>query len=118
MCTKQSFRKDERLLNRSDFLRLTASGSKIHTAHFIVVWSSEVVTSARLGVTVSRKVGNAVVRNRIKRLLREYYRLHKGHFAKAEYNLIAKKGADRLGLRDISDELNEALARINNRMKC
>lgn len=114
----QTFSKKERLLKRPDFLRLSAAGNKFHTAHFIFVWSRGASVITRLGVTVSRKVGNAVVRNRIKRALREYYRLHKMLFFCADFNLIAKKGAEKLDVQDIRLELETALQQITSRMKC
>jgi ribonuclease P protein component len=114
----QSFSKEERLLKRPDFLRLTTSGNKFHTAHFIIVWSGAVGGPLRLGVTVSRKVGNAVVRNSIKRKLRENFRLHKEHFFCADINLIAKKGAEKLDFNAVWRELDTALQQIKSRIKC
>jgi ribonuclease P protein component len=43
---------------------------------FVLLWlADEEGIRARLGLTVSRKVGNAVVRNRIKRRVREWFRI-------------------------------------------
>jgi ribonuclease P protein component len=113
-----SFSKQERLRKRPEYLYLSGSGRKFHTEHFIIVRSGEVTGQTRLGITVSRKVGKAVVRNRIKRLVREYYRLHKKLFGGADYNLIAKKGADKLLFSDICQELDKVLIQIASRMKC
>jgi len=51
----------------------------------------------RLGITVTKKVGNAVIRNTIKRYCREFFRLNKRHI-KGSYdiNIIAKKNASEL----------------------
>lgn len=114
----QSFSKEERLLKRPEFLRLAASGNKLHTAHFIIVWDATDGASLRLGITVSRKVGNAVVRNSIKRKVRENFRLHKENFFSADFNLIAKKGAEKLDFIAVWRELYSALLQIKTRIKC
>ncbi len=113
-----SFSKSERLRKRAEFLFLSDAGRRFHTVHFIIVWCDTETCHARLGVTVSKKVGNAVTRNRIKRLIREYFRHNKVHFQKADYNIIAKKGADRLLFQDICLELDKALSANVSSTKC
>lgn len=59
-----------------DFRRIAQTGQKWVTPAFIMQISKHDGTGFRLGLTVSRKVGNAVVRNRAKRRLRETVRLY------------------------------------------
>ena len=104
--TSYGYPRMERLRARRDFLRLSASGKKIHSANFIILVAESDLPVSRLGITVSRKVGNAVVRNRIKRSLREYYRLHKTMFPVADYSIIARQGAAKLDGVTICRELD------------
>ncbi len=105
------FPRHERLLKRRDFLRLSSQGQKVHTSNFVILWQEPPVPSVRIGITVSGKVGNAVTRNRLKRLIRQFYRLNKGLFLSADYNIIAKQGAARLAFGEVSQELGRALQR-------
>jgi ribonuclease P protein component len=75
----QSFSKKERVCRRADFVKTQRRGLKYQTEHFLI-FALPSKSSARLGITVSKKVGKAVQRNRVKRLLRESYRRHKDLF--------------------------------------
>jgi ribonuclease P protein component len=84
------------------------------TEHFVVLLARrEPEASAgrpRLGVTVSRRVGNAVVRNRVKRRIREWFRRSQRLLApRVDLVVIARQGAASLGTREISQELSEVL---------
>jgi len=106
------FPRHERLLKRTDFLRISRQGSKVQTQVFIILWTETPSPVARIGITVSGKVGNAVTRNRLKRFIREFYRNNKSLFAPAEYSIIARQGAARLGYFDICRDLARALQRL------
>jgi ribonuclease P protein component len=91
------FTKADRILKRSEFLQLSKFGKKTQNEHFVAIFSPGRFQRTRLGVTVARKVGNATIRNRIKRLTRENFRLNRhiitGYW---DINIIAKKKAANL----------------------
>ena len=103
----ESFQKEARLTRRSEFLRLSRTGQKAFTPHFIVIRKDNDQLGQRLGVTVSSKVGNAVVRNRIKRKLREFFRRQRQRFhINQDTLIIARRGAGDLSHENLHKELH------------
>lgn len=69
------FGKDRRVLRRGEFLRIQGKGRKRHTPSFVILATTQSNPGpSRFGFSVSRKVGNAVVRNLLRRRLREFVR--------------------------------------------
>ena len=82
-------------------------------AFFVVVWRPNGLPLTRLGVTVSRKVAGAVGRNRIKRLVREAFRLSKDQRPQSmDISIIAKPGADSLNLAQVRQTLLDAYSEM------
>ena len=100
------FPKNEKILNRADFVKLNRSGKRLYTKHFTLITKQNGQGVTRLGVTVSKKIGNAVKRNRVKRLIREFFRLNKTLFPQEhDIVIIAKKNASHLDFWKIKEEL-------------
>lgn len=108
----RTFPKVERIVHRREYEELGKHGTKLHTKNFIIIWAVAGEGETRIGITASRKVGSAVCRNRVKRLVREYYRLHKDMFEGAFFNIIARKGAAMLDYPDLCREFDAMLPRI------
>ena len=100
-----------RRMRRRDFLTSTREGTRRATRFFTVfVFDRRDGLAGRLGVTVTRKVGGAVARNRIKRLAREWFRARRAEFGSCDLVLIAKRGFPRsLRLEALRLDLDEAL---------
>ena len=106
----QSFPKAARLLRRADFLRVQGSGRRKGTGHFVVVSAPSTAGRVRIGVTVSSRVGNAVIRNRVKRLVRETFRTRCATVpGTKDVVVIARPGAEKLNYDEVVSELERAL---------
>ncbi len=107
------FLKTDRLLKRSEFVLLSQSGKKIHSRHFLALYKPGRLGTSRLGITVTRKVANAVGRNRIKRLVRESFRHHRqGIRGCWDINLVAKQGAGQMTATAAWDELQSIFEKL------
>ena len=106
----------ERLRRRTDF-RAAAAGLRASGAAFAVQARRRAEDGpARIGFTVSRQVGNAVERNRVRRRLREMVRLtgqalRGGH----DYVLIGRRGALAVAFGEMRRQFDAALIRIHDR---
>ena len=84
----------ESLKKNKDF-QLTYKKGKSYANRYLVMYVRKNGTSSnRLGLSVSKKVGNSVVRHRVTRLLRESYRLQEDYFRRGyDLIIIARAGA-------------------------
>ena len=110
------FTRADRILKRPDFLRLLKYGKKFSNKHFVATYCPGQFENTRLGITVSKKVGNAAARNRIKRLAREYFRLYRHLLADGlDINITARRAAAGLtweqtflSLKDVFDRISRS----------
>lgn len=108
----ERFRKEERLLKRYEFLRAQNEGGRFTTTHLIVYARPGEQPWSRVGLTASRKVGDAVTRNRRKRLLREVFRRNKGQLPLGcDLVWIVRPGAPDAPLEEWARQAIEASAR-------
>ena len=106
----------ERLKRRADFLA-AATGSKVPAGPFVLqTRPREDSGSVRVGFTVTKKTGNAVERNRIRRRLRELVRLSNDTMqAGHDYVLIGRRNALNAPFDRMADEFTRALGRAHRK---
>ena len=105
----------ERLRQRADFLA-AASGIKVPATAFVLQARKRADNGpARLGFTVSKKVGNAIERNRVRRRLREIVRLSGARHMQSghDYVLVGRRAALKVPFDRIAQDFEGALRRLN-----
>ncbi len=102
----KSFGKEQRIRKRSDYQSIYKEGARVHSKSFIVLVNPNCRGRTRLGITASKKVGNSVARNRIKRLVREFFRLNRDRLpVSTDIVVIAKKDISLLNYQVVCKEL-------------
>ncbi len=108
--------KEKRLAKRREFLHVYETGRKIFSRYCVVFFAANHLPYSRVGVTATKKVGKANVRNRLKRWTREIYRHHREPLGLDEHALDlvinVKPNAATAVFRDYSSDLERALRKI------
>jgi ribonuclease P protein component len=107
----------EKLLRRADFLRCYRTGRRRLGALVILYFAPNELGYPRIGITASRKVGNAVVRHRLKRWIKEIYRRWhgRGGLAAADLVMHLKTEAKSAGFGDMKRDLLGLLNGVRGR---
>ena len=92
------FGRAARILRRREFLAVQQRGERLFTGKLVVLALHAGGKSPRIGITVSGKVANAVIRNRIKRWVREAYRAVADDLPPVDLVVIARPGAQEVGI--------------------
>lgn len=106
--------KENRLKKNSQFNYIYKHGLSKHSKFLSVSYIKTKFSPFKVGVTVSKKIGNSVVRNQVKRHLRESVRLELKNFdEKHNYIFIARKGINELDFNSIRKTVVKLLMKAN-----
>jgi ribonuclease P protein component len=107
---EQTFPKAKRIRKRGEYLKLQQVGRRRAGTRFVVITAPSRSRVSRVGITASRRVGGAVVRNRVKRLVREFFRKHHDQIQPPrDVLVIVRPGAAAAEYVEVKRELSAAL---------
>jgi len=103
----------ERIRKKKDFIELYKKGHRLKGNYFHVVFQPNQREYSRIAVVVSKKIGKAAVRNKIKRWFRELFRRNKDLLARpCDLVFIARKEAAGLTWEEIREEFGSIITRL------
>ena len=106
-------RRTARLLRPADFAALRSAARRITTPLLKLEYSPNAAACARLAMAVSRRVSKkAVVRNRIRRVIREQFRLHQAVLPAIDMLFIARTAAAESSNADLRADFNKLCERL------
>lgn len=106
-------KKSYRVKREKDFSAIFTQGQSVANKKFVLYKLEKNQEHFRVGLSVSKRLGNAVVRNRIKRLLRHVLQKHQEYLGTEDFVLIARKGTECLDYHQIETNLLHLLKLAN-----
>lgn len=105
--------RDSRVRKRAEYLAIQSEGTRVNGDCLVFIVQSRPEGPLRLGITASRRVGNAVQRNRARRLIREAFRVVFAELpAQLDIVVIVRRPLGERKLGDVLSEWQRALPRI------
>ncbi len=111
------FSKQQRLLRRTEFTRTMDAGTKVVTPHLVLIGRRNDESLSKIGFIVSKKVGGAVIRNLVKRRLREIFRTHLHKPQGIDIVVIARGLAAEAEFDEVARSFYAALEKLQSRMQ-
>lgn len=114
------FNRESRLLTPGHFKNVFDNATRFSSKHFTILITENPSTTDdnRLGLAIAKKrVKLAVQRNRIKRLVRESFRLNQHNLPSIDMVVMVKSGIDQLDNQEINQQILSIWRKINRRHK-
>jgi ribonuclease P protein component len=112
----QALPKQRRLTKRREFLRVYDMGRKLFSRYCVLFFAANELRYSRIGITATKKIGKANVRNRLKRWTREIYRRERASLAldgnPVDVVVNVKPNAAAVNFREYRDDLRRILEKL------
>jgi len=112
----EAFAKQKRLAKRREFLRVYETGQKLFSRYVVLFFAANDLPHSRIGITATKKLGKANIRNRLKRWTREVYRRQREPLGidgqSLDLVVNVKTNAADATFQDYSRELSRVLERV------
>lgn len=105
-------KKENRILKYQEFSEIISTTKRIRTKHFLINFRINTKNKARIGVSVSKRNGNAVTRNKIKRQVRYIVGKHLDLSRPVDLVIVARAAYDTADFENNKLELAEVLANL------
>ena len=109
------FNRTKGLKKDSDFRKVYKHGKSFANRHLVMYILDNKSDSTRVGISVSKKVGKAIIRNKIRRRIKEAYRLNVDENIKSGYDIvfIARVASNEAEYKDIQKSVNNLIKKAN-----
>ena len=109
----RSFGPEWRVRSRRDFAAIHAARVRCESGPMLVYALPNDLGHLRIGLSVGRRVGNAVVRNRVKRRIREAFRLHRSEWPAGYDLLVVVRPHEPISVQAYATDLGRSIGRLD-----
>jgi ribonuclease P protein component len=114
----QRLERASRIGRRGDFLLVYQRGQKIHSQNFVLYLMPNHLLCHRIGLTVSKKIGGAVLRNKVRRRLREIFRRNRPTWGPGlDFVINAKKSIGEAEFGQLVDEWVRCVRKVERAVR-
>ncbi|MDD2445568.1 MAG: ribonuclease P protein component [Clostridia bacterium] len=109
-------KKEHRLTKKRHYQFIYRKGKAEHSKFLTLVYARTKIQPFKVGFSISKKIGKSVVRNKVKRRMRESFNILENIFnINYNYVFVAKKGIENLNFWEIKTDMERLIKRINNK---